>query len=169
MNIVDITILALLGIFAGKGLWRGLLREICSLCGLIGGSALGFRYHAPLAEMLAESLQLPYQLCATVTFILLFLVVAALFAGIGYFLSKVLHVAFLGGVNRVVGGLFGLLQGVLLLAILLFALTLRPLPGGMGEAVTASHLSPPFVTLGETVFTGGRDLFAVKVPAVPHG
>ena len=63
---------------------------------------------------------------------------------------------FLGGFNRLIGGLFGLLQGVLLLAVVVFALSLQPLPWGMDKVMKKAYLAPPFVDLGEAVLEGSQ-------------
>jgi membrane protein required for colicin V production len=47
MNPVDIAILVVLGQFLVKGAWRGLLREVCSLAGLVLGGFLGFSFQGP--------------------------------------------------------------------------------------------------------------------------
>jgi len=55
-----------------------------------------------------------------------------------------------------IGGFFGLSQGVLLLAVLLFALSLRPLPWGMDKVMKKAYLAPPFVDLGDAVLQGSQ-------------
>ena len=158
MNYLDIAILVILAGFTLKGLLRGLLKEVCSLVGLVAGSFLAFRYHNPLAQWLMDTLNLPSQLCVVAAFLLLFLVTVILFSALGFLLSRVVKLIFLGGFNRVAGGLFGLMQGVVLLAVVLFALSLGPLPGSVRDGLVASRLAPPFVDLGRTVFTGSNDL-----------
>ncbi|MDY0267884.1 CvpA family protein [Trichloromonas sp.] len=154
MNGVDIAILGILGAFLLKGLLRGLLKELCSLIGLLLGAFLAFRFHAPLAESLAQSFSLPLPACVIAAFLLVFLATVLLFAVLGYLLSKVVKLLFLGGFNRVAGGLFGLAQGALLLAVVLFGVSMIQLPGPMGRLLEHSELAPPFVQFGEKIFKG---------------
>ena len=42
MSLVDIVILVVLGLFLLKGVLRGLLKEVCSLLGLVLGGVLAF-------------------------------------------------------------------------------------------------------------------------------
>ncbi|GAB4170863.1 MAG: CvpA family protein [Geothermobacteraceae bacterium] len=158
MNLVDIFILAVLVLFVIKGAVRGLLKEVCSLLGLVLGGFLAFRYQGPLAEVLMEGLGWPTQVCVVIAFLLLFFSCVALFAAVGFLLSRFVKVLFLGGLNRVSGALFGLLQGVLLLAIVMFAISLRPLPWGLTPVFKASQLAPPLVTLGKATMRGSRAL-----------
>lgn len=159
MNVVDIAVLVVLAAFALKGLFRGLLKELCSLLGLLAGAFLAFRFHAPLAEVLARSFGLHAQVGTVAAFILLFLATVAFFAVLGHILSRFVRFLFLGGFNRVAGGLFGLVQGVLLLTLVLFALSLAPLPKDLQPVFRGSVLSPPFIHLGEAVMHGSRRVF----------
>ncbi|TYO98510.1 membrane protein required for colicin V production [Geothermobacter ehrlichii] len=158
MNLVDILILVVLLFFLVKGALRGLLREVCSLIGLLLGGFLAFRYQGPLAETIMDVLDWPAQVCVVIAFLLLFFSCVALFAVLGFLLSRFVKMVFLGGLNRVTGAFFGLVQGVLLLAIIMFALSLRPLPWGLTPVFKASQLAPPLVTLGEATMRGSRAL-----------
>jgi len=159
MNVVDIVILVVLVAFLVKGLVRGLLREVCSLLGLLAGAVLAFCFHAPLAELLTENLRLPPSVAVGAAFLALFLTTILFFAVLGYLLSRFVKLIFLGGLNRVAGGFFGLAQGVVLLALLLFALFLQPLPHFLQGIAKGSELSPPFVRLGEATFHGSCRVF----------
>ncbi|NIQ95418.1 MAG: CvpA family protein, partial [Desulfuromonadales bacterium] len=107
MNGLDIAILITLGVFTLKGLLRGLLRELCSLIGIVAGSFLAFYFHPPLANWLAAAVDLPPRICVIAAFLVLFLVTVSLFAVLGYLLSQSISALFLGGINQVVGGCFG--------------------------------------------------------------
>ena len=158
MNIVDIIVLLVIAGFLLKGLWRGLLREVCSLLGLVVGGFLAFRYQGPLGELLIESWKWPAQLSLVAAFLVLFLSSVVFFGLLGYLLSRFAKLVFLGGMNRVAGGLFGIAQGLLLLAIVLFALSLRPYPQSMGTVLQESQLAPPLIGLGEAAMKGSRVL-----------
>jgi membrane protein required for colicin V production len=156
MNGIDIAILVILCGFLLKGLLRGLLKEVCSLAGLFVGAFLAFRYHGPLAEALLKQVDLPTEIAVAITFTVLFLATMIFFMVLGFLLSRIVKLLFLGGFNRLIGGFFGLSQGVLLLAVLLFALSLRPLPWGMDKVMKQAYLAPPFVDLGDAVLQGSQ-------------
>jgi len=155
MNAVDIAILAVLAALLLKGLWLGLIHELCGLAGLSLGTVLAIRYHAPLAATLPAWASLPPWLATAVCFTTLFLVTLICFTLLGVVLSRFLKLIFLGGFNRVLGGLFGLAQGMLLLALLLYGLSLTD---WLKETRQKSRLAPPFVALGEQVLKEGRQL-----------
>ena len=142
MNIFDILILIILGAFTLKGLVRGLMKELCTLVGLIAGALLALNFHGPLAQSMKSAFSLPEQLCAILAFLAIFLLTVLIFIFIGMILSRYVKLMYVGGLNRVAGGLFGLVQGVLILSLLVFALTLRPLPVGLDAQLDVSTLAP---------------------------
>lgn len=156
MTAVDIAILVVLAVLLLKGLWLGLIQELCGLAGLGLGAILAVRYHTALAEALPAWASLPSWLAAAGCFVALFLVTLICFVLLGVVLSRFLKLIFLGGFNRVLGGLFGLFQGVLLLALVLYGFSVAD---WLKESRRQSHLAPPFVTLGEQIVSGGRQLF----------
>jgi membrane protein required for colicin V production len=155
MNAIDIAILVVLAVLLLKGLWLGLIQELCGLAGLALGTVLGIRFHAALAEALPAWAGLPAWLAKAVCFAVLFMVALIFFGLLGLVLSRFLKLVFLGGFNRVLGGLFGLAEGVLLLCLALYGLSVTD---WFKESRQASHLAPPFVSLGEKVVSGGRQL-----------
>lgn len=167
MNLFDIAILLLLAGFLLKGLWRGLLRELCSLCGLFGGVFLAVRYHAPLAELLMESVAWPSQLCVVIAFAALLLLTVIFFGLLGFVLSRFIKLLFLGGFNRVAGALFGLVQGGLLLTLVLYGLSLSPLPPPVHGLFQQSRLAPPLVRFGDTLLHQGSQVLQQRPVAKP--
>ncbi|AJF05674.1 CvpA family protein [Geoalkalibacter subterraneus] len=157
MNFVDIAILVILAAFMIKGLTRGLVKEICALAGLVVGGLAAFAYYAPLAQWLLDTLGVPSQIAVVAAFLALFLLSLVVFAVLGFVLSRFVRLIFLGGFNRVFGGLFGLAQGAVLLALILFALSLGPLPDFLKDGYRGSRLSSPFIKLGAAMFQAGHD------------
>lgn len=158
LNLVDIVILVILGIFLLKGVLRGLLKEVCSLFGLVCGGLLAFYLHLPLAQWIMGMFHWPSQLCVTLAFLIIFISTLLIFAALGYVLNRFLKLVLLGGLNRLAGALFGFLQGALVLALIVFALQSASVPNGVRQELRASELSPPFAKLGEVIFLTSRDL-----------
>ncbi len=167
MNLLDIAILLLLAGFLLKGLWRGLLRELCSLCGLFGGLFLAMRYHGPLAELLMEQVAWPGQLCVVIAFAALLLLTVIFFGLLGFVLSRFIKLLFLGGFNRVAGALFGLVQGGLLLTLVLYGLSLSTLPSPLQGWFEQSRLAPSLGRFGDALLDQGRQMFESPAAAKP--
>jgi membrane protein required for colicin V production len=153
LSLVDVLILAILVLFLVKGVVRGLLKEVCSLLGLVLGGVFAFSFHLPLARALRD--WLPEQIAVWGSFLAIFLLVTLLFALLGFLLHRFVKVVFLGGMNRLTGALFGLVQGVILLAMLVLALNSPVSPKQARWMLQDSQLAPPFVELGHSIYTGG--------------
>lgn len=158
MGLIDILILVVLVVFLIKGLLRGLLKEVCSLLGLVLGGVFAFTFHLPFAQFLQDSAGLPAQISVGAAFLAVFLIVVIVFAVLGFVLHRFVKIILLGGVNRLAGGLFGVIQAVVIVAMLVLALGSQPAPAMARQMVEASHLAPPFATLGQTLLAEGRGL-----------
>jgi membrane protein required for colicin V production len=66
---------------------------------------------------------------------------------------------FLGGLNRVGGALFGLGEGVLLVAIALFVVTMIGTPELLKPGLRQSQLAPPFIDLGQLALEKSQEMF----------
>ena len=158
LDLVDIVILVLLGFFLLKGIYRGLLKEVCSLLGLVLGGVFAFSFHLPLAQLLQDSFNLPAQLCIWGSFLAIFLLLVFLFAVVGFVLSRFVKLIFLGGFNRLAGAIFGVVQGVVVLSVIVLALSSSVAPEFVRVKVKGSQLAPPFATLGKSIFSGSQSL-----------
>jgi len=151
MNTLDIAIFVILALFVVKGALRGLVKEICSLVGLVAAAAISFSYYIPVAKQLEALSPLPQQLCVIIALIALFVITMIIFALIGALLSRFVKLLFLGGLNRVLGATFSLLQGTLVLALVLYGLSQASLPPAIKPLFSQSQLCPPFVQLGQAL------------------
>ena len=158
MGLVDIVILAILCFFLLKGVFRGLLKEVCSLLGLVLGGVFAFTFHLPLAQLLQDAFNLPAALCIWGSFLVIFLLIVVVFAVIGFVLHRFVKLVFLGGFNRLAGAIFGIIQGVVILAMIVLALSSSVAPQAVRGRIKSSQLAPPFIVLGESIFAGSRGL-----------
>jgi membrane protein required for colicin V production len=115
MSAVDWALIAVLGLSVLLGLLRGVIRELFSLTGWIIGVLLAARFAEPLGSMVP--LDLP--LAARTALVGLFIVVAALLGAalLAALLRAALAAAKLGLEDRILGGIFGLARGVIVIGI----------------------------------------------------
>ena len=160
LSLVDILILIILAAFLVKGVIRGLLKEVCSLLGLVLGGVFAFTFHLPLAQALEKSFHLSQQLSVWGAFLAIFLLVVVIFGVLGFVLHRFIKAAFLGGINRLAGALFGLAQGVILLSLMILALNSSLVPKSAQGMLHRSQLAPPFADLGKSIYSGSRELLS---------
>ncbi len=158
MGIIDISILVILVFFLIKGIVRGLLREVCSLLGIVLGGVFSFSFYLPVAQLLQDKLNLPSQFCVWVAFLVIFLAFVVVFAVVGFVLHRFVKMVFLGGFNRLAGAIFGIVQGVVVLSMLLLACSSSVAPETLRKMTLRSELGPPFVSLGDDILASGRKL-----------
>jgi membrane protein required for colicin V production len=116
MTWVDWAIIALLVFSVLGGLTQGFIRSIFSLAGLLLGLQIAAWNYPRVAEWLQPTIQIE-GLADTIGFIVI-TVVVLVFAGlIGSIVAKMVHQLGLGWLDRIVGGVFGLVQGVVLVTV----------------------------------------------------
>ena len=118
---VDITILAVMGVSLVFGLFRGLLRELLSLVSWVMAFWIAYRYSSSVAEIIDKALQNP-TLSQAVSVVLVFVLVLTALMLLSGLISKIFKATGLAGMDRILGGLFGLGRAlVILFAALMLA------------------------------------------------
>ncbi len=127
MNSFDIFLLVFMAYFTIRGVFRGLIKELIIILALILGYLLGFAFFEQGALLLMKSIHgLPQTGARILSFSIIFIGVNVALRILGSFLEKIIKFAFLQTINRLGGGLFGLLKSLFFLSIILFILRLLP-------------------------------------------
>jgi len=129
---LDLVVLGILLFSALVAFMRGFIREVLTICGLIG-AAIASLYGGPqfapvtkgwMVDPDAEKPQklfnlIPYDMVATaLAYLIVFVVVLIALNVLAYYISKAARAAGLGPIDRSLGVVFGLLRGVLLIGLL---------------------------------------------------
>ena len=119
MNYLDIVlgIFLLLGLY--KGIKNGLLIEVASLVAIILGvyGAINFSFYA--AEYLDNQVDWEPATRNLLAFAITFIVIVLIITLTGKLLTKLAEVIMLGILNRILGGLFGILKVAFILSVIL--------------------------------------------------
>jgi len=157
MNFIDILIWAILLLFVIKGFLNGLVKEACSLVGLLAGGWAAFKYYHYLAEAIKPFIHLPQSIALALSFIFIYLVMGLLFYLFGYLLTVVCKIMLLGGVNRMGGIVFGLLEGAFLLCMVLYFGTAKPVPEKVKGWLSRSRSAQGFAAAGRDIVYGWEE------------
>lgn len=145
MTWLDSAVLGVVVLSVAWGLWRGLVREVISLAGWVIAFLAANLFSAPLAEALPQSIPQP-ELRVIVAFVAIFVVTLTLATLAAVLLSKALKAVGLGGLDRTLGGLFGVARALLIVLAFAVVAGLTSLPR---QPVWKASWSGP--VLGRTV------------------
>lgn len=124
---VDYAIVGIILISAFISLLRGFVKEALSLTGWVLAFWISLTFSGNMAGILERSIESP-TLRLIVAFAILFLATLMVTAVVNFFAARLVRVTGLTGTDRVLGMLFGVLRGTVLVAVLVLLAGLTALP-----------------------------------------
>ncbi len=116
MNFLDYTLIFLVGLSIVLSLWRGFVREVISIVGLVAAFLIASRISAEVGAILLD--WFPNRTVANIAgFALVFIIIMVVVGLIGALIRKLVHMAELTTTDRTLGMLFGLTRGILLISL----------------------------------------------------
>ena len=154
MNTFDIIIAGLLLFGFVRGLFKGLFVEIASLVALIGGvyGAMHFSFYA--SDFLHQQVNWDENYISLAAFALTFIGIVIVVSLAGKLLTKIASFAALGFLNKLLGGVFGLIKIALILSVILsfFLKMNNAIPFVSKSDMKASILVYPITEIAPTLF-----------------
>jgi membrane protein required for colicin V production len=124
ISIFDIVVIALTLLLGLKGLFRGFIKEVFGLIGIIGGIFVASRLATTVGEMIAPVLALKNESSIQLMGFIVGLIAFWLLAYItGLLLSKVFSLSGLGIVDKLFGFIFGAFKVFLIFSIIIYAIS----------------------------------------------
>lgn len=147
----DIALIIIIGGFGLFGLWFGLVHTIGSLVGTIVGVYLAGIYYEPAANWLINTTGWGENFSKVLIFIIVFFIINRLVGLIFWILDKFLsfftHLPFVNSLDRLLGMVFGLLQGALGLGIIFYFIGKFPIGEQFMGWTTSSKVIPYLVKM----------------------
>ena len=144
--VIDLVFLILIVITMIHGYVRGFVQELFSWAALILAiGAAVFLYPQGGAFIRGKIMENVRYVPEILAFIAIFLIIMILVRMIEHILKDVITGAKLGGVNKLLGAVFGLLEGFAFTMLILFILAVQPFfdaSGIIGESIFAQILLP---------------------------
>ena len=126
LSAVDWMLLAVLGLSFLLGLWRGIVQEVLSLAGWVAAFYVSQMY-APMAAawlpMEGSSQMLRY----AAGFVVVFVAVLVATVLVSFVVKKLVSAVGLGPLDRLLGSLFGLMRGVVILLAVTVLVGMTPM------------------------------------------
>lgn len=148
MNLLDIIISMVMGYCLVRGAFRGIVKELSSIVGVFAGFYAAYSYYPMFARLLSGLVSSSATL-NVLSFFLVFVIGFFSVSFLGVVLKHVIRVASFGWADRVAGGLFAGLKGVLILSIIIICLATF-LPSN-APIIQKSLLTPYVLTVSEKV------------------
>jgi len=156
LTTLDFIFLVLIGLGGIRGLFRGFVSEVLSVAAFVLGGAAAVLFSNSIVPYLV-----PYIGATAFTrvaaFLLIFIAVTIVVKIIEKILGNILEGLNLGGLDKLLGLLFGVVEGGLSVAVIVFILTVQPLfdvQSALESSVFATFLSGIIPMNTETLFEG---------------
>ncbi len=134
MNYIDIIILIILAIFIFGGVKKGLVRSIGEILGVFVSIYVAINFYEVCSSWLENAVSFLHgTVTDIVSVILLFIVVNIAISVLVYFIDKIFSLPILNFFNHLLGGIFGLIGGVVLIVVLFFIFAYFGIGVGMFE------------------------------------
>lgn len=123
MAVLDIVVLLIVGGFAGRGLFKGFVKEVLSLCAVVAGIFGVYFFHAGVTRFAAPWLGTEY-VAALLAFVLVFGLLYVSVKLIASTVSSQMRNVGLGTFDRILGAGFGAVKGMLILVVAFVGFTI---------------------------------------------
>lgn len=143
MTWVDWAIIAVLVFSALISVVRGFIKEVVSLLIWIAAGAIAFIFYDQLAFLMTDWIDTP-SLRKLIAWVVLFVAVLLVGSLLNYLLGKLVQATGLSGTDRLLGMLFGVARGLVILMVLLIILP-KMLPMKQNPWWVESTLIPYFM------------------------
>ena len=117
MNTFDIVVVAVVGGLTVLGLWKGLVKQLVALAGVVAGYMIAMRFYGPVSGFLTSFRP---GTAKVISFVIIFVACILCAHLLGYAAGKLLGISGLGFLNRVGGGLVGFVKGCVIVSLVVF-------------------------------------------------
>lgn len=154
MNWLDVIILLPLVLGLIRGLMKGFVSEVMSILAIILGGIGARLWGNGFALWLHRQWAWPDAVCTAVAYALIFIGIAIALSIVAYLLARLFQAIHLGGLNRLAGGVFGMLKWAVVVLVAVFCVD--AVNGQFGfipkEAIASSRLYPIALDLAQQLW-----------------
>jgi membrane protein required for colicin V production len=146
MNALDILIIVIMGYCLVMGLFRGIIRELTSIVGVIAGFYAAYNYYPHVAKHAVRWMSNTSYI-NILSFLVIFFTVFILVGILGIIIKYLLKIVTVSWLDRGFGGAFGFFKGILIVSVILMVLTAFLQKGT--PVIKNSVLSPYIIFISE--------------------
>ncbi|HID36549.1 MAG TPA: CvpA family protein [Ghiorsea sp.] len=152
MNFFDYTLITIIGLSMVLSLWRGFVREIISLVGLVLAFFLASRFAGDASGLFDQWIS-QNNIANIAAFVLIFVLVMFSVGMVGFIVRKLVDLAALTATDRTLGMFFGAARGFLLIgtAFLMYTAYAKPDQPWMQKSVLTPYAIQLSEFIGKTI------------------
>ena len=134
-------LIGVLAIGTISGLVKGLVRQVIELAGVVGSFFIAILFAGWVADILQRHLEIPYSPALVIGFLIIFIGGMVAFHFLAVSVRKVVHMTFLGWVDRFCGAALGLIVALIVTSLLVSAVLELPIDGGVRSEIEGAEVS----------------------------
>lgn len=146
--LLDVILVILLAGFVLFGLWFGFVHTLGSLIGTFAGAFFAGVFHAPLGKYFETIFGHP-NLSKIIAFTIIFILINRIIGFIFYLIEKatsfITKIPGLKAINRLLGAIVGLVEGVFVIGLVIFVMSKYPVADWFTNMLANSNLVPWFM------------------------
>jgi uncharacterized membrane protein required for colicin V production len=142
----DLNIIAVLAVFVAIGLVCGFIHTLGAVVGTVLGTWLAGLLYGPFGRWLGEALPINKNLAYVIAFILIFTLISRLVGLVFWIIGKLFHlvsiIPFTKTINRILGGVLGFIEGVVILSLFVYIASRFPFAPWLNQQLQTSKIAP---------------------------
>lgn len=154
MPLFTVLLIVALAGFVLYGLWFGLIHTLGALLGTIVGAIAAGAYYDPVAIWMQHTLGGSLNVHRALAFLIVFAVVNRLVGLVFMLLEKVFNVVsivpFLKSINRLLGAIFGFLEGAIVIGATLLIIQKFPF-GGLPALIAGNPIAQTMISIARVI------------------
>lgn len=160
-DIVNASLVGVLAIGLIAGMVKGLVRQVIELVGVVASFFVAILFSGWLATILLEHVSIPYSASLVVAFLLISIGGMVGFHFIALAVQRIVHMTFLGWVDRFCGAMVGVILAMLIASLIIGAVLELPIAHDLKSDIATAEVSlfvrPMAPWLFDAVFNHGGD------------
>jgi membrane protein required for colicin V production len=152
INYFDIIFFVVIGIFVYKGVSNGLVMGVFSIVGLVTAFIVATKMSKPASEFIKRYITLTPLIETILAFVVVFFGIILIFKIAGFIMKKIVEVSLLGWLDKVGGGVFGLIKGGFILSLFLILMSFMPFEKEFEKRASNGYLYIHVRTFAPKVF-----------------
>ena len=164
MNLFDMLAIVIFAFCVIRGVFRGLIKELSSIVGVLAGFYAAYSYYMIIAKPLSQWLAKPAY-ANILSFLIIFCLVFLAVSIIGIVIKYLMNIAFMGWVDRICGAAFGAIKGLLIVSVLLIVFTAFLSSGTpfIKDSMLAPHLTVVSEKMAKVISKDMKKQFTTKM------